>query len=175
MMGYLLVGLALLFFDYDLSFGTALIGVIPDWLGYLLIYFGLRKIRECRLYTAARRVAVCAAVYSLAAWLADLVGLTAWETPLPTILLVLSAAVQLLVTFLITRGIQELESSQEIKVGGKRLMIAWLVTAAATVLFYLLIPLSALGLVGAAVSLVAEIVFLVFFYQVKEDYGIYSP
>ncbi|MBR3705315.1 MAG: hypothetical protein IKM11_07510 [Oscillospiraceae bacterium] len=157
-------GLIFLLFDFNIKE----ISILPAFVGYLLICFGMKEYNAqyeaVAAYTKARPWVIAAAVWSAIFWL-----------PLlrPGYLSVIGTALLLAVTYFIVHGVEQMEPLHERDLGSARLRKAWYITLVCLVVSYLaniLATTLAAGLAGIAmiVWLVAAIIYLVAFYRCKK-------
>ena len=153
-------GLLLLLFDIKINE----ISLLPDFVGYLLIYFGMKehnlKHGTIDAYAKAQPWAIAGTVFSAIFWL-----------PLfdagyiPTIV---GIALHLVVTWFIARGVQQMEQQSEREISASRLNNAWF----AMLVFHIFTPLArleeALAILIVAAGFVASLVYIVIFYRCKK-------
>lgn len=167
----LFVGLVFVFLDFSLQLGRVRIDLVPDFVGYLLICRGLRQMapegaRFGRTIPAAR----CAAVYTGLLYFLNLTGLPARAGAQAGILPVAATAASLLVSYGITRAVEELELRLDCDFGASGLRMAWIALTAASMLHYLLLRSEVLGNLSMLCSMAAGIVYLAAFYRSRERY-----
>ena len=157
-------GLIFLFFDFKINGVT----LLPAFVGYLLIYFGMKeynaKHEAVEAYIKARPWTIAAAVWSAIFWL-----------PLlnPSYLSVVGTALQLAVTYFIMRGVEQMEPLHARDLGAARLRTAWYIALVCLIVTYLATILATMLAAGLAVIamiiwFVAAIIYLVAFYRCKK-------
>lgn len=154
-------GLLFLFFDFNINE----ISILPAFVGYLLICFGMkecnREYEAIPAYVKAQPWVIVAIVWSAVFWL-----------PLlnPGYFLgVVGMVLRLVVTYFIMQGVEQLEHTQETDLNSARLRTAWYVTLVCSIVIYLMgIALSGLAVVAMIIWAVAAIIYVVAFYQCKK-------
>ena len=154
-------GLLFLFFDFNING----ISILPAFVGYLLIYFGMKECNReydaISAYAKARPWAIVATVWSAVFWLPLL--------DLGYILSAVGMVLRLVVTYFIVEGVEQLEHTQGTNMNSARLRTAWYVTLVCSIVIYLMgIALSGLAVVAMIVWAVAAVVYLVAFYKSKK-------
>ena len=153
-------GLLFLFFDININ----QISILPAFVGYLLIYFGMKEYNvrygAVEAYTKARPWVIAATVWAALFWL-----------PLlnPGYLSVIGTALQLVVTYFIMQGVEQMERVWERDLNSSRLRTAWYITLVCLIVTYLAGILAAgLAVIAMIVWFVAAIIYLVAFYRCKK-------
>ena len=153
-------GLLFLFFNININ----QVSILPSFVGYLLIYFGMKEYNteqgEVPAFSTAKPWVIAATVWSALFWL-----------PLlnPGYLNVIGTALQLAVTYLIMQGVEQIEPVREIDLNSARLRKAWYVTLVCLIAAWFLGLMEAgLAVVAIIAGLIAAIVYIVAFYQCKK-------
>lgn len=168
------VGLLFVFLDFNLDLGGARVGLIPDFIGYILIYQGLGEISLLSGWFAkARPFALGMIIYTAVLYAGDLFGTWGMQqngSPLGVILGIISVAVSLYISYCIVMGVKDLEVTQERFLDGERLHSVWKVMAVLSVGIYVLMFVPVLAFLSMIALLVVGIVFLVAFNRSKNLY-----
>lgn len=149
-------GLLFLFFDFKINE----ISILPAFVGYILIYLGMKEHEETPAFVKARPWVIVSIIWAAIFWL-----------PLlnPGYLSVIGTALQLVVTYFIVLGVEQLERTREIDLNSSRLRTAWYITLVCLIAAYLASILAAgLAVVAMIVWFVAAIIYLVAFYRCKK-------
>ena len=149
-------GLLFLFFDININE----ISILPAFVGYILIYLGMKEYEETPAFAKARPWVIASIVWAVIFWL-----------PLlnPGYLSVIGTALQLLVTYFILQGVEQIEGMQQINLNSSRLRKAWYVTLVCLIAAYLMGLMTAgLAVVAMIAGFIAAIVYIVAFYQCKK-------
>jgi len=162
-MDLIFIGLLFLFFDIKINGIT----LLPAFVGYLLIFFGMRKFPTVLSYRAAAPAAIIGAAVSGGFWLANL-GLFSYRSNFAAV--VVGLCIQLFTTWQLAQGMWELEIQRKADLSAAILRRCWTVMAAASFLALVLargeqaILAAASSLVGAA----GAVVFVISFYNSKK-------
>lgn len=158
-------GLLFLFFNFNINN----LDILPNFVGYLLIAYGMSEVKESGIFASAQPLAFGAALYAAITWVMDILGSSlGWITVLMGMI---SLVLQLLVTYRIVMGVKELEPIRERDLGAGSLNKAWQIMAVGSVLGYLLAlfaPVSAV--VAIIVAILAAVYYIYRFYQSKTEY-----
>ena len=173
--GYLLVFLNIRINGFD---------IMPDFIGYLLIFAGANKLRERSSYfSKARFWALFMGVVAFSDLL-HLEIITIESELFMTLLVFVSVfftVIPLYLMYLITKGVAELEWDMGVHLGADKLMLVWKINATVTLLLSAMIVLSVTLLnilagiqVLAAVLmigvLIVNIAWVICFYGCKKQY-----
>ena len=166
------IGLLFIFLDFNLDFGAMRVGLIPDFIGYIMILQGLKEIALLsEHFGKAKPFTIGMIVYTSVLYAADFFGLwTQNGTIIALVLGLVSVAVSLYISYHIVMGVRDLEAEQERFLNGEKLYNAWKLLAIFSVIAYVLIIVPVLGLVSVIASFVFGIMFLVVFNQTKNLY-----
>ncbi len=166
-------GLLLALLDFDLTLGEGgahTLGLIPDFLGYLLMRAGLDAMAGySRRFSRARPWATAMAIYTAVLYVLDLSGLAArLGTAVSLPLGLLSIAGSLKVTYEIIHGVAEMETAAGIALNAESLRLFWLWMAFAaygTILLFRIFP--GFALTSVLIGLISNIAFLFSFHKAK--------
>lgn len=170
-MNNLLVGMLLVFLDYNLTAGKHTIGLIPDFIGYIIMVRGLSEMGEqSGRFAKARPIALGLAVYTGILYIMDMFGISIQQRFLFWALGGLSVAASLLVSSQIIAGVRDMEVTQNWDLQGLHLKTLWTYTAVLTGICWVCGWIPVVGTVGAIASIIIHICFLVAFYKTKKLY-----
>lgn len=188
-MNKIFIGLFFVFIDVNVSLGGSAISLIPDFIGYLLIYSGLKQMqKESYWFGRTKSLTIVLFIYSAFGFFSDLTGLipTVVSGRAAVILLgYLSTVAGLYIAWSIIKGIKDMEQEKEHNFFGRRSMASWKMIA----LFQLISPI--FGIIGqfanayfaqvfsqwsmllSIAGVIASIVFLMDFKYSRDAYIIY--
>lgn len=188
-MNKIFIGLFFVFIDVNVSLGSSAISLIPDFIGYLLIYSGLKQMqKESYWFGRTKSLTIVLFIYSAFGFFSDLTGLipTVVSGRAAVILLgYLSTVAGLYIAWSIIKGIKDMEQEKEHNFFGRRSMASWKMIA----LFQLISPI--FGIIGqfanayfaqvfsqwsmllSIAGVIASIVFLMDFKYSRDAYIIY--
>ena len=142
--------------------------LLPDFVGYILIYLGMNEMRLASLtYAQTQKLAGGAAVYEGILWIAALTQ-AGFGGSAAVLLRVASLVLKLLVTFYVWVGVRELEQTPGAPdMGSKNMRICWWGLLICWVVSLLPIALSQLAVI---LSIVAALGYLLFYYHAWQLY-----
>lgn len=174
------VGLLLVFLDFNLDIGITRVGLIPDFIGYILIYQGLGEISLLSGWFAkVRPFALGMSIYTALTYAGDLLGMWAQQNIwfISVLLGLVSVGVSLYISYGIVMGVKDLEVSEGRRLEGERLYQVWRMLAIFSAITYvlmavpmLLMVMGVLAFIGAIGAFIVGIVFLVAFNTTKNLY-----
>ena len=168
-MKYMFYGLLLLFFDFNLNLGAITINVLPEFAGYALIAYGMTQMTDCGTWQDSLTLVKGAVAADVVMWLLGVVGFQSnWL--IGVLCSVVGTVLELMVTWKIVLGVQELELLHQMDLNGEGLVKAWIGVLVCTVCACLtgILGLVVLWLLFLVAGLVASIMYLVLFYRAKE-------
>lgn len=121
-MGTFLVGLIFLYVDIKVY----TVSVLPAFVGYLLLLAGMRSVPSCRSFEQGCPDAVIGAVYSGIVWLMGFLGMEPSGFA-ALVMALISLVLQMLVTYRLSRGMEELENTTGLAMESDKLMTAWII------------------------------------------------
>lgn len=167
----IMIGFLLIFLDFNLDLGSARLGLIPDWLGYLMMINGLTEMAgESPLFGKVRPYASGMAVYTGILYLMDLLGISASLGVLTYLLAIASTAVSLYISYCIVLGVREMEAHYGTFLNGDNLMSLWKALAIINVIVYFTVLIPGLSILGILAGCIVTILFLSAFGKSKNLY-----
>lgn len=158
----------LLDFTYSFESGT-IIGLLPDFIGFFLIYTGLKELApESGRFAKAMPWSIGLAVYNAILYTMDVF---AWNIELISWGLgVLNILAGLYVIFLISHGVQEMAEQNCFDLNGGKLVGVWIAMALSQILAAGLVWIPVASIFATFSTLITAIVYLVSFHQSKKLY-----
>lgn len=161
-MDQLFWGFFFLFLNFNLNVNGTSLGLLPDWVGYILLYLGCSALeRESELFGKPRPFCVGLGIYTGVLWLMDLFGIGANLGILSWILGLAATCLNLYVSMLIIDAITNVEMRRNYDLCAAHLRRVWKVLAVCTVIVHLLVIVPVLALICVLVATITSIVFLV--------------
>jgi len=161
-MNLIIWGLVCIFLDVNLPVGPVTIDIIPDFIGFILIAYGMRQYAsQLEYYRKIRPFVWGAAAVSATVYIANIFGVIPLNTMPAVVITVILMVLYLITTYYIYRGIRELEQAQGRVLGAENLRRIWIIMAAAEALTLVCYYLPALILMQMIVSFAANVAFLV--------------
>ncbi|NLK73333.1 MAG: hypothetical protein GX285_09975 [Clostridiales bacterium] len=165
------IGFLLIFLDFNLNIGSSQIGLIPDFVGYIVMIKGLVEMAmESGQFIKVKPFASGMAVYTGILYVMDLFGISASLGALSYILGIASVIISLYISYSIVMGVREIEEKYSIFMNGDSLYSAWKILAILNILTFVLIIIPALAIICIIATFVIAILFLVAFNKSKNLY-----
>lgn len=167
------IGLFFLLFDLNFYMGTSVIGLLPAFVGYILILLGMGKVEDSRGYQSVRSKIKIPAIFMGVMWVMGCTGLSVMvPSGVAYVLVLVSAAFQLLVTWWIVKGIREMEDTFHYDLYGRSLRTAWQVILAWVVLDKLaaFVGVDLLELLAGLMRAVFSVYYIFRFYKSWKEY-----
>ncbi len=130
-MKFIFWGLILSFFDFNISVGGSIIGLLPDFLGYLLILHGCRRLMPSIWLEKLRGPAVFMVFVTGVDYLFNLFGIIiVHEIVIIFVLLgIVGTVVRVYILYCLTRAVKDISEQLDVYLGADKLHKAWLVIA----------------------------------------------
>ena len=165
------IGFLLIFIDFNLNLGNSQIGLIPDFVGYIVMINGLDEMAdESRMFMEVKPYATGMAVYTSILYFIDLIGISASLGFLSYILAIASTIISLYISYNIVSGVKEMEEKYNIFLNGDSLRSIWTLHAVFNVVTYICLLIPIVAIVCIIVSFIIAISFLVAFNKSKDLY-----
>ncbi len=165
------IGFLLIFLDFNLDIGSCRIGLLPDFLGYIILIKGLTEMSEkSAFFEKVIPWAKGLAIYTGALYLFDLFGMSVNMSLFTTVLGLLGTAASLYVSYHVVLGVKDMEETLNRSLNAANLKTAWTVEAVCSILVYALVWFGALALLCLIIGFIAGICFLAAFYKSKNLY-----
>lgn len=170
------IGFLLIFLDFNLTINASIIGLLPDFVGYILLIKGIDELsRDTLIFSKAKPFSVGMVFYTGILYVIDLLGIKLNSSYFFTFLGIINIAVTLYITYIIVTGVKEIEVSRGIFLNSESLRAKWKLMAIFDILTYTAIIFPALALIFLLVSLIAKILFLFAFNTSKKLYEAIPP
>jgi hypothetical protein len=161
-------GFILIFLDFNLNLGNSQIGLIPDFVGYIIMISGLVEMgRESELFIKVKPYASGMAIYTGILYLLDLLGISSSLGVLSYVLALTSIAVSLYISYNIVMGVIDIERKYNTLFNGSRLKSTWNLLAIFNVLTFVLSLIPAVAIICIILTFIVTICFLVDFNKSK--------
>jgi len=165
------IGFILIFLDFSLNLGNSKIGLIPDFVGYIVMINGLKEMaEESALFMKVKPFATGMAVYTGILYLLDLLGASVSLGVLSYLLAFTSTAISLYISYNIVMGVIAIEGKYNTPLNGASLKSIWTLLAVFNVLTYVSFLIPPAVLICIIVSIVVAICFLFAFNKSKNLY-----
>ncbi len=165
------IGFLLIFLDFNLNLGNSQIGLIPDFIGYIVMINGLSEVAsESQLFMKVKPYATGMAIYSSVLYLMDLFGISASLGALSYFFAITSTFISLYISYYIVMGVKETEGKYNILLNGDKLKSTWTLLAVFNAVTFVALLIPAVAIVCIVVSFIVAICFLVDFNKSKNLY-----
>jgi len=171
------IGFLMVFLDFNIELGSGVIGLLPDFVGFIFIVKGLDELKgESPKFTVIRPYAVAMAAYCGLVYILDLIGLSRDMGFAATAIGILATLLSLYITYTIILGIEDIEGARGAELGGDQLMALWKPMAVIHVLSFIVpFVFPFLGAVCIIAAVVLTIAFLVYFRRTQKAYDALPP
>lgn len=169
------IGLIFLLFHFNINLGNVVIQLFPDFIGYIFILVGLRKINDVnRNFEKIRPVTIGMCIYSSIIFVASFFDLPMTTTSIWIILFFsfVSYIITFYILYTIIRGVDDIEIRRGCDLNAtklKKIMTIIVISILLTIFLTFFNPF--IRLLVLAVSWVAVIIFLVVFYKTTKLYA----
>ena len=164
-------GFLLIFLEYNITKGNIVLGLLPDFVGYICIVAGLCDVvTDGAYFRKARLLAIILSFYSAVVYVLNLLGIAGKWQILSWALSIITTLATLGISYLIVKGLPEAEQKYNAKLSSKSIRICWMIMAVFQVVMILALWVPVLVLLMVP-NFLATIVFLVMFFQACKVYG----
>jgi hypothetical protein len=165
------IGFILIFLDFSLNLGNSKIGLIPDFIGYIVMISGLEEMAEkSTLFINVKPYVTGMAVYTGILYLLDLVGVSVSLGVLTYVLAITSSAISLYISYNIVMGVIDMEGKYNTSLNGDSLKSTWLLLVVFNVLTFVSWLIPSFAIIFIIMSFIVSICFLVSFNYSKNLY-----
>lgn len=165
------IGFLLVFLNFSLDFGNSRIGLIPDFLGYMVMINGLNEMaKESMLFEKIKPYVTGMAVYSGILYILDLIGFSMSFGIFSYGLAFISTVISLYISYNIVMGVLDTESKHSKPLNGDRLKSTWTLLAVVNIMTYVFLIIPVLSLMSIIAAFIIAILFLVEFNNSKKRY-----
>lgn len=126
---WIITGLVLILLDIAIAPGDtgAMIELLPDFVGYALVLFGIRREKEyAMVFHKAMLISLCGAVVSAVLYGMKALGFATSAAITILLLEVFELVLMVILLFIITRSFKELGQDLQLDMKGKPLFYLWL-------------------------------------------------
>lgn len=176
-MGSLFWGFFFILLDFNLTFNTCVLGLLPDFVGFLLILRGLKELQKYSAeFVKIQPVVILMAASKFVTYLLDLTGVTAQNQTVMVVVGLIFLLFYLYIEYAIICGIRDMERILEMDCNAKPLLSLWKIIACCSILSNLVFIFApAVSILFLVVLVIADLVFLFTFYQAKKLYDQWHP
>ena len=155
-------GLLLVFLDFNLIFVESLIDVLPDFLGYIIVYLGLKDLSDhAPSFNSAKIICFIMCIYSISEFWCSLLGLLS----IFSYTAILGSIGYLSLNYMIIKGIKEIEENINIDLDSYSLLQSWKYLSLFTIVAFLTFMSSVLTSIFSIIAFVFTIIYLYRLYK----------
>lgn len=157
------IGLILVFLDLYLDIGNSRIGLLPDFIGFILILKGIGELKdESEHFKRLIRITGVAIVYFVALYIMDILGVYV-PVSIILVLALISTIILLVITRGIISGVRQIELNNDVFLGGSNLLNIWNPFMVTSLISIATVMIPALVIVTIIANVVISIIFLIRF------------
>lgn len=165
------IGFIFIFLDFNLNLDSAQIGLIPDFIGYIVMGNGLIEMAgESPFFGKVKPYATGMAIYTGILYFMDLVGISVSLGALSFLLAVASVILSLYISYHIVLGVKEMEDHYGTFLNGSSLKSTWTLLAVCSAATFAALLIPELAILCIIVTFIAAICFLVAFNRSRNLY-----
>lgn len=171
-------GFIFIFFDFNITIYSTVIGLIPEFLGYIFIIQGLSQLSfESNYFEKARPFGIVLEVYYIIYYILNLIGLAEYLVNVNLAFSLILMAVRLSLFIYIILGIRDIESNYKCNLNSTSLMVLTIIEIVLQFLSYICFIFvlnldyeSNILYAPIILCLIIHIVFLVMFKNLSNSY-----
>lgn len=169
----ILIGLILISLELSITIqNTFIVGLLPDFAGYLLLVFGMREVSygETDYYANNRKFTFWIGAFSFMVYVMNLIGISStgsYEALLMQMLVVILEPISL---YRLVKGIKAMERDFELPLNAKPLFVLWLLMTIFSVLTFALSMFPEIFSILNIALTVVSLIFIAVFYKTKRVY-----
>lgn len=166
----IIIGLALIMLDIAIAPGSAgaVIELLPDFIGYGLVLFGIRREKEhAFVFHKAMLISLCGAVASAVLYVMKALGLSLGAAMTVLLLEIFELILMIILLFMIVRAFRELEQDLQLPLKAKALLCLWICHTLSVAVSYIFQTEAA---IYSLASLLADVLAVVMLYLLYTNY-----
>jgi len=167
----IMTGFLFIFLDFSLNLGNSKIGLIPDFIGYIIMIKGLEEMaEESNFFIKIKPYVTGMAIYSGFLYFMDLFGASVSLGIMTYLFTLTSIVVSLYISYNIVMGVIEMEGTYHTFLNGNTLKSTWQFLAIFNVLSFVSLLILVAAIFFILATFVVAICFLVAFSNSKNRY-----
>lgn len=165
-------GFFMVMLDFNLTFSSGSLSLLPDFIGWFLLYRGLTELSdESVSFANVKNMAIVMIILSLLLYICDAFGLLRESQVLSLLFGLTATLLQLFVTYSIISGIAEMERNHSAELNSEALQKCFVIIAVCCLFIVAAMLFVPLAFVAAVVMIAASIVFLFQLAKTKRLYA----
>lgn len=171
----IIIGLILVLFDLNLGVENVILGLFPDFIGYIFIFFGMRSVENhAKSYKRYKMFMIPSIILTYALYMGNLYGvILSWPEIVSMTITAFTIILKTVTTYILVIGIKEIENNSANKIGGMRMEYIWRVYALCS-FFLIVAQVLAVGPMYLLMALSIAISGIVFIVYTSQTAIIYS-
>lgn len=171
-MDNIFIGFILIFLDFNITIANVRINIIPDFVGYIVMIYGLVEMaNKSSKFIEAKPYAIGMAVYTAILFFIDIFSSsTSSFDVLNYIFAFTSTCISLFISYKIVMGVIDMEEKYNVNLNGNSLKSRWTAFAVINILSFVSLLIPPFSIIFLIVSVIIFICFLVALYNSKKLY-----
>lgn len=170
-MNYIFFGLLLTFLNFNITIGENVVGILPDFIGFIMITLGLKELsEESGFFTKTIPFAIGMAGYSALLYVLDLFVISGNLSWITALLGIAATLVGLYISYSIIQGIFDMERKYNTDLRGDTLFRIWKPLAILKILSYVTLFVPMFTVIFIVATFILTVLFLADFYTAKNNY-----
>lgn len=169
-MNNIFVGMIWIFIDFNFDVGASRIGLIPDFIGYILMIKGLSELEGFSdQFVKIAPYVKGMLVYSGICYAMDLLGVSSRVGQIISyILALISTIISFYISYVIIKGVEDIEVSTAQDLNSAQLKSVWKLYAVISIIIYVVFIIPALNVVCILAGFIIAIYYLYVFNKTKK-------
>jgi len=169
------VGMLFVFFNFNLHIGSATIGLIPNFVGYMFMAKGVAELAGYSAwFRQVRPLIIGMGIYTGIVYGIELFGGFS-SYPLIVLLALVATVFSFIISYHIVMGIRDIEREKGQDLNADRLCATWKLLLVCTAIAFLLQYILLLGIFAILIAFVLSAYYLYVFYQSKQLFYQQNP
>lgn len=169
-MNYIFWGYFFVLINFNITSGNSVIGLFPDFIGYILIYKGNQLLRSySNRFVKIQPTVILLAILTAITYMLDILGVTAKNYYFNVFCMIILILIGIYAQYHVVHGILDIQRTQNIELNAETLLSTWKIAAVINILS-LFFMATQIALLFLLLAMMANIIFLILLYQTKKLY-----
>lgn len=170
-MDNIFIGFILIFLDFNITFANVRIDIIPDFVGYIVMIFGLVEMaNKSSRFMEAKPYAIGMTVYTAILFFIDIFHSSPSSGVLTYIIAFMSTCVSIFISYKIVMGVIDIEEKYNVNLNGNTLKSRWMASTVIIIVSFVSLLIPPFSIIFLIVSFIIFIYFLFAFNNSKKLY-----
>lgn len=171
-MDKIFVGFLFCYLNLNLNFGASTINLLPEFVGYILLYLGIRELaHESERYPKVQPFLIGLGVYTGIVWVMNLMGRTG--SIVAVLLNLVAAVIDMYAVYQIIMGFEEIEHRHSVDIAAEKTLTCWKICVVIHILTIVLFWVPVLNILLMFGAIIAVIMLLVCVHKTRKLYNAY--